>query len=54
VTYSRQDLRIEAVDGGFIIKGHFGGKDSTTVALDGPGLAAIVKSWATQRQPKAT
>lgn len=41
-------LSVEAVEGGFILKGCFSGRDQKRVALSVEGVAAIVQEWAAQ------
>lgn len=41
-----RELKVEAVEGGYIITGHFKGKGPIrTVATDAKGLAEVVANW---------
>ncbi len=54
VLHLPKELKVEAVDGGYIISGTHQGKGNfRTVAIDGQGLAAILKKWAAQFEGKA-
>lgn len=49
-----KQLTVEAVDGGYLISGHFHGKGhSRTVAVSAKGLTGILKGWSAQFEAKA-
>lgn len=49
-----RQLTIEAVDGGYLISGHFHGKGhSRTVAVSAKGLTGVLKGWSAQFEAKA-
>ena len=53
VTYNPKEVTIEAVEGGYIIRGKLGGNSSwRTVAISADGRAKLLKSWCGQFEAK--